>query len=246
MPRVGRRCPLVAFAAVLDLTSGKVYDNIIKHNKMCCSRQSIVKIDEKIIIEPLRRRVRHGWSTPAGPARRPGLGFTIPEMLVTLTLVAVLAALAGPPLAQFIRGAHLTSTASQLEADLQLARREAIKRNGRVLVCPTPAATCGTTAWASTSWAAGWFVCYDADGDGTCDTTSAADPNPIRSRGAIPTTLALTGPTAAARFNSDGTQGGGATTVGYTLTGTWSGWDSYCDSVTGNGSISRKRSATCP
>jgi len=164
-------------------------------------------------------------------------GFTTLEILVTLALMAVLAAIAAPSMIDFVRNNKMSTAARQLDADMMLARREAIKRNMRVIVCikGSTAGKCGTAA---TAWAAGWLVCYDADSDNDCDDTSAANPNPIRQHAAISSTLTLTGPASVLRFNANGTQGAaGAGTLTFTTRGTWTGSKSYVESVSATGNI---------
>ena len=101
------------------------------------------------------------------------------ELMVVVAIAGILAAMAAPAMMEFIRANRLSAIARQLDADLLLARREAIKRNTRVLVCPvgTTAGKCGS---GTTAWAQGWLVCYDADQSGDCDDTATANPNPIR------------------------------------------------------------------
>lgn len=116
-------------------------------------------------------------------------GFTLIELMVTVVVVAVMAALAAPSMVQFIYSARLNSAASQFQADLQMARREAIKRNAHVLMCPgTTAGACGT----GSDWSSGWLVCYDNSVPlNTCDTTVTADPNPLRVHGAVDSTVTV-------------------------------------------------------
>jgi Tfp pilus assembly protein FimT len=130
------------------------------------------------------------------------------EIMVTLALIAILAGLAAPSMIDFVRNNKMSTTARQLDADIVLARREAIKRNTRVLVCPQggTAGKCGTVT--TTAWTQGWLVCYDADFDNDCDDTAATNPNPIRQHAALESMLTITGPAAIARFNANGTQGG--------------------------------------
>jgi type IV fimbrial biogenesis protein FimT len=139
---------------------------------------------------------------------------------------------------EFMRANRLSAMARQLDADLLVARREAIKRNARVLVCPvgTVAGKCGS---GTTTWANGWLVCYDADQSGDCDDTTTANPNPIRHHGAIEPTLTLTGPAGVARFNANGTQGAaGAGALTFTTQGTWSGAKTFVESVSATGNVS--------
>jgi len=175
--------------------------------------------------------------TPTLP--RASRGFTMLEIMVTLALIAILAGLAAPSMIDFVRNNKMSTTARQLDADIVLARREAIKRNTRVLVCPQggTAGKCGTVT--TTAWTQGWLVCYDADFDNDCDDTAATNPNPIRQHAALESMLTITGPAAIARFNANGTQGGaGAASLTFTTKGTWTGSRSYVETVTATGNVS--------
>jgi type IV fimbrial biogenesis protein FimT len=161
------------------------------------------------------------------------------EVMVTLSLIALLAAIAAPAMIDFIRNNKMSTAARQLDADMTLARREAIKRNTRVLICPM-GSVAGKCATATTSaWAQGWLVCYDADFDGDCDDTATSNPNPIRQHAALESTLTLTGPAAVARFNANGSQGAaGAASLTFTTRGTWTGSKSYVETITATGNVS--------
>jgi len=165
-------------------------------------------------------------------------GFTVLELLIAVALVAIMAAIAAPGMVEFIRSNRLSTAARQLDADVVLARREAIKRNLRVLVCPV-GSTAGHCGSGATTWAQGWLVCYDADQDNECDATANGDPNPIRKHGAIEANVTLTGPTGVARFNPNGTQGAaGAASLTFTTRGNWTGSKSYVETVTATGNVS--------
>lgn len=109
-------------------------------------------------------------------------GFTTVELLVTLSIAAILVGLAVPAFGELIRNNRATAAVTRLAADLQFARSEAIKRNVRVLVCRRAT---GSTCGSGTSWEAGWVVCYDSDSNASCDPAGAAGPNPIRVAGAL-------------------------------------------------------------
>ena len=160
------------------------------------------------------------------------------ELMIVVAIAGILAAVAAPGMMEFVRANRLSATARQLDADMLLARREAIKRNTRVLVCPvgTVADKCGS---GTTAWAQGWLVCYDADQSGDCDDTATANPNPIRSHGVIEPTLTLTGPAGVARFNANGTQGAaGAGALTFTTKGTWTGSKTFVETVSATGNVS--------
>lgn len=75
-------------------------------------------------------------------------GFTAVELMVTVAVIAIVAALATPSFNSMIQSSRLTAGANDLVAALQLARMEAIRSNGRVDVCPSTNGTaCGGTDW---------------------------------------------------------------------------------------------------
>lgn len=133
-------------------------------------------------------------------------GVSLIELLVVMSIVGVLATLAAPSLSSFVDSTRLNGATNLLLGDLNRARSEAIKRNGRVLLCIRNAAgnACATT----TNWAVGWLVCADLDADGTCDANTASDPNPMLVRGPLDSklTMAFNGTTSvsAIRFNANG------------------------------------------
>ncbi|MFT3669124.1 MAG: GspH/FimT family pseudopilin [Pseudoxanthomonas sp.] len=64
-------------------------------------------------------------------------GFTLIELMVTLSVVAILAVMAAPSLSSFIRSNRLSSAANEMVATLQTARTNAISNRARVAVCPS-------------------------------------------------------------------------------------------------------------
>lgn len=134
-------------------------------------------------------------------------GMTLVELLIVLAIAAVLATIAAPSFSSFVNDTRLTTTLSQLASDLNRARLDAIKRNSWVLFCVRDAA--GTGCSTGTDWNNGWVICHDSEPDGDCDAATDEEPNPIVIRQALKSKLSLTGPTAAIRFNPNGTQGTG-------------------------------------
>ncbi|MFT3907234.1 MAG: GspH/FimT family pseudopilin [Steroidobacteraceae bacterium] len=94
-------------------------------------------------------------------------GFTLMELMITLALAGVILALAVPNMGVFIKNNRLTSAANDLLHSLQVARAEAIKRQGgNVVVCGTadPSVAAASLSCDNTSLK-GWFVFVDTDGD---------------------------------------------------------------------------------
>lgn len=101
---------------------------------------------------------------PLVPTHRPSpLGFTIIELMVTLSIVAILVGLAAPSLRDTIMNIRITGQTNDLMSDLALARSEAAKRNVPVVVCTS---SNGTTC-SATAWNLGWLVYPDLDVSGT-------------------------------------------------------------------------------
>jgi len=73
---------------------------------------------------------------PGSPGLRPR-GVTLIELLVTLSVAAILLTLGIAGFRSLIANARMTNAANSLIAHLQLARSEAVKRNVRVKLCPS-------------------------------------------------------------------------------------------------------------
>ena len=79
-------------------------------------------------------------------------GFTAIELMVTVAIIAILAALAAPSFSSLIERWQVRQVAEDLRSTIYFARSEAIKRGGNVSF----AANAG-------SWTAGWAVASGAD-----------------------------------------------------------------------------------
>lgn len=74
-------------------------------------------------------------------------GFTLIELMVTVAVLAVMAALAAPTFSQLLAGQRIRTTGYNIVGDLVLARSEAIKRGESVKMTPV-----------ASNWALGWSV----------------------------------------------------------------------------------------
>lgn len=114
-------------------------------------------------------------------------GFTMIELMVVVSIVAVLAAVATPSFKDFILGQRVKSAAFDLASNLLLARSEAIKRNTNVTLAPKDA---------SVGWASGWTATFLVASVTTTLVDQVAYPN-----------LTLTGPSSPASLVYQGTSG---------------------------------------
>lgn len=88
---------------------------------------------------------------------QPVSGVTLIELIVTISIMAILLAIGLPSMRSFIVSNRLTSQANTLVSALNLARSEAIKRNIQVAI----------VANTSCNWSNGWSIFADTNSDGS-------------------------------------------------------------------------------
>ena len=93
----------------------------------------------------IRRRAR------VGTAR----GLTLIELMVAITILAILLGWAVPSFNNAALSSKLTGFANDLVSSTQIARSEAIKRNAPITLC---ASSNGTTCATSGGWEVGWIL----------------------------------------------------------------------------------------
>ena len=148
-------------------------------------------------------RERRNRVMPAANAK----GFTLIELVVTVTVAGILAVIAVPAYKQFVESGRLTTATNDLVGDLSLARIESMKRgggaspagcpaggSGQVIVCAS--ADGSTCATAPTTWNAGWIAYWNQDGLGNNYNAANCDAM-LKIHDALPTSISVaTGPTA--------------------------------------------------
>lgn len=102
----------------------------------------------------------------AASAAAKAAGVTLIELLVSLSITAILLTVALPSLSSFMSDSRLSSRTFDLVGAMNLARSEAIKRGAWVTLCktthpdsPTPACESGA------GWEGGWIVFTDNNQD---------------------------------------------------------------------------------
>jgi type IV fimbrial biogenesis protein FimT len=124
----------------------------------------------------------HAHSGRAGQSK--DLGFTLVELMVTLTVLGILLSLAAPSFTTLVANNRIATETNELIGALSLARAEAIRRAQPVTVRSSD----------SNDYAKGWSVFPDADASGSAaSATDATDGLPLR------VTAAFSGSTSIAR-----------------------------------------------
>ncbi|MDP3419990.1 MAG: GspH/FimT family pseudopilin [Thiobacillus sp.] len=85
-------------------------------------------------------------------------GFTLIELMVTLSVLAILLTIGIPSLQMFIQNSRLQSQSASLMGDLNYARAEAVRLGSPVAVC---ASADGATCSGALTWETGWVVFND-------------------------------------------------------------------------------------
>ena len=95
-------------------------------------------------------------------------GVTLIELLVTLSIAAIVLTLAIPNFREFLLNNRLTSQTNEFILALASAKSEAVKRGTLVTVCSRAT---DTSCAGSTTWDSGWLVFVDGGVAGTVDGT---------------------------------------------------------------------------
>lgn len=95
-------------------------------------------------------------------------GMTLVELMVTVAVVAILAAVAAPSLSEMLENNRLTALNNQLVSSLNYVRGEAVKRAYDVTMCVRNSG--GTGCASSGGFENGWIVFVDCNANNSIDT----------------------------------------------------------------------------
>lgn len=89
----------------------------------------------------------------------PQRGMTLVELMVTLSILAILVAIGAPGMVDLVRDARLSSQSDLLVSTLNAARLEAVKQRKVMTVCPASNANTDTAcATSADAWSTGIMV----------------------------------------------------------------------------------------
>lgn len=116
------------------------------------------------------------------------VGFTLLELIVTMTVASILFGVGIPSLISTLRTNRLAGATNELISTLIYARSEAIKRSVPVGVCrSSDGAACVTSG--SAGWAIGWLVYVDVDRSSALNTGDIV----LTTHEALDSSITLTG-----------------------------------------------------
>ena len=104
------------------------------------------------------------------PSSRFAKGFTAIELMVTVAILAVLAAIALPSFKPLIERWQVRQVSEELQSTIYFARSEAVKRGGGIVILRSSSTNDCTISDSDTDlWNCGWVVFADKNGNGTKD-----------------------------------------------------------------------------
>ncbi len=92
-------------------------------------------------------------------------GFSLIELLIAISIAAILLVMAIPSFTSFLNANRVSSQANELLATFQIARIESIRRGTRVVVCGSSNASTATPSCSSGASWNGWIAFVDTNKD---------------------------------------------------------------------------------
>jgi len=133
-------------------------------------------------------------------------GFTLIELVVTIAVMAIMAAIAFPSFSDTLRSNYVSTATNEILGSLALARSEAIRSNANGAICTTAnGTTCGG------DWNSGWLVWINTNGNNQVD---AASGERVLRYSQAKVKAEITGSATVINFDSRGRATAGAQTIG--------------------------------
>ncbi len=138
-------------------------------------------------------------------------GFTLVEVIITLIVISIIAAVGIPGLGSLMANNQATANTNNLVTALSFSRSESVKRGIQVSLCAKSAAEPGNTicGGGNTDWSNGWFAFVDPNSGAAKDYAPTAA-NQLRSWAAPAGNFTMTGPASVSFTSSGDLQGGPA------------------------------------
>ncbi|MDB5899784.1 MAG: methylation [Ramlibacter sp.] len=107
-------------------------------------------------------------AAPHHPIRSPrgAAGLTLFELLIAVSVAAVLVAMGAPSMVGVLHSVNLSGASNSFLAALRLARSEAQKRSSRVAMCKSAD---GVACTPGGGWEQGWIIFHDPNANGMLD-----------------------------------------------------------------------------
>lgn len=124
-------------------------------------------VDSMLLIHATIKNTIGSKNAAGNPFSDGHQGFTLPELIATVAIAAILLTVGVPSLLRLLNSSAITGYTNELTGALALARSEAIVEKNTVTICKSAdLLDCDS----SVNWADGWIVFIDIDGDQTVDT----------------------------------------------------------------------------
>jgi type IV fimbrial biogenesis protein FimT len=145
-------------------------------------------------------------------------GITLIELMVTLAVVTLVAALGVPSFVRLLARHAIAAQAEELQDAVRLGRNEAMKRSGPVVMCRTDAANTSRCAGTGGDWQT-WLLFTDLRRSGAFTAGDAI----VRQHLDVSNRMTIVGNAAAIRFESTGIAHADVDNVVFTLSPAGSG-----------------------